>query len=189
MKPVETGGGEDAEILRAAAGNVHPLALVRPYAFPDPIAPLVAARRARRPIDIELLDRSFRALESSSDAIVVEGAGGLMVPFTETHSVADLFKLWELDVVIVAANRLGVVNHTLLTVDCARAYGLTVRAVVLNGISNDRSELAPRTNEALLKELLLTVPIVSFPYTTAPLDFLQLAALARDFSTQTLRRS
>jgi dethiobiotin synthetase len=188
MKPVETGGGEDAEVLRAAAGNVHSLSLVRPYAFPDPVAPLVASRRVRRPIDIELLDRSFRELEASSDAVVVEGAGGIMVPVTETHSIADLFRLWELDVVIVAANRLGVVNHTLLTVDCVRAHGLTVRAVVLNEVSNDRSELATRTNEALLKELMLTIPVVSFPHTQSPRDFVQLAALARDFSSQTIRR-
>ena len=68
------------------------------------------------------------------------------------------------------------------------ADGLTVRAVVLNAVSNDRSELAQRTNEALLKELMLTIPVVSFPYTATPNDVQILGALARDFSTQTLRR-
>lgn len=189
MKPVETGNGTDAETLCAAAGNRYPLELVRPYAFEEPVAPIVAARRARRRIDPDVLDRAFTTLETSSDAVVVEGAGGLLVPITETVSFANLFAQWELDVVVVAANRLGTVNHTLLTVDSAQSHGLTVRAVILNRLSNEQSDLAQRTNEALIKELLINIPVVSFPYTKTPGDFLQLAMLAREFSTQTLRRS
>jgi dethiobiotin synthetase len=188
MKPVESGDGDDAKHLRAAAGNLHPLELVCPYTYSEPLAPLVAARRARRSIDMDVLDTAFNTLHASADAIVVEGAGGLLVPITETHSVATLFKQWALDVVIVAANRLGTINHTLLTVECARAHGLTVRAVVLNTLSNNRSELAQRTNEALLKELMLTIPVLSFPYTASPNDAQILGALARDFPTQTFRR-
>lgn len=163
--------------------------IVRPYVFPDPVAPLVAARRMRARIDIETIHRNFDTLASDSDVVLVEGAGGLLVPYTESHSCATLFRELDLDVIVVAANKLGVVNHARLTVECAQAHGLRIRAVVLNTISNDRSDPSQRTNEALLKELLVSIPVVKFPQTSTPRDFLQLAALARDLSTSTLRRS
>src|SRR4051794_21451453 len=94
MKPIETGGGDDAERLLHAAGGTHPLALVRPIAFAEPLAPLVAARRARAPIDPGVLDAAFQRLAASVDVVVVEGAGGLLVPITEEESYATLFRRW-----------------------------------------------------------------------------------------------
>jgi dethiobiotin synthetase len=168
MKPVETGGGDDAVRLSIAAGDMYPLDLVRPISFAEPLAPLVAARRAHAPIDVAVLNAAFSQLRSMSDTIVVEGAGGLLVPVTDTETFATLFKRWELELIVVAANRLGAVNHTLLTVECARVHGLTVRGVVLNTISNGQSDVAERTNEALLKELLRSIPVVSVPYISTP---------------------
>lgn len=182
MKPVESGGSTDAEQLRAVSGVAYPMQLVRPYAFAEPLAPLIAARRARAPIEIAVLDTAFAELCSMSDAVVVEGTGGLLVPITETESYATLFKRWSLPLVIVAANRPGALNHALLTVEVARAHGLDVRAVVLNAVSSDRPGTAERTNQAVLKELLRTIPVVSFPYTTNTNDHAHLAILARELS-------
>jgi dethiobiotin synthetase len=170
MKPVETGGGDDAARLLAAAGDLYPIDLVRPIAFAEPLAPLVAAQRAGTPIDVRVLDTAFSQLRAMSDTIVVEGAGGLLVPVTETETFATLFKRWELELIVVAANRLGTVNHTLLTVQCAQAHGLTVRGVVLNTISNGPSGVAEQTNRALLEELLCTIPVVSVPHASTPYD-------------------
>jgi dethiobiotin synthetase len=181
MKPVESGPSTDAAQLRAASGVAYPMHLVRPVSFEEPLAPLVAGRRAHAPVDLALLDSAFAELCSMSDAIVVEGAGGLLVPITESESYATLFKRWDLPLVIVAANRLGVLNHTLLTVEVARAHGLDVRAVVLNTMSPDRPDLAERTNQAVLKELLRHIPVISFPYTATPTDPSHLATLAREF--------
>lgn len=185
MKPVESGGSTDAQQLLDASGIAYPMQLVRPFAFDEPLAPLVAARRARTRIDVNVLDAAFAELCTMSDAIVVEGAGGLLVPITETESFATLFKRWNLPLVIVAANKLGALNHALLTVEAALAYGIDVHAVVLNSISDERHGTAERTNQAVLKELLRTIPVVNFPYTRTPGDHTQLAALARELSSHT----
>lgn len=182
MKPVEMGGSTDAERLRTACGIAYPLPLVCPYVFEEHVAPLVAARRARTRIDTTLLDAAFAELCTMSDVIVVEGCGGLLVPITETDNFATLFNRWELPLVIVVPNKLGAVNHALLTVQAAHDHGIAVRAVVLNTLSNKRAGTPERTNQAVLKELLRTIPVVSFPYTNNPGDDAHLAMLARELS-------
>lgn len=180
MKPVESGGTDDATRLARAAGNAYPPSLVGPIALPDPLAPLVAARRAHQPISLDTLDRAFETLAGDSDAVIVEGAGGLLVPITETVSFATLFQRWSLDLVIVAANRLGAVNHTLLTVDAARAHGLTVRGIVLNTVAG-ASDLADQTNQALIAELR-DVPVWTFPFVSTPDDVPHLALVGADLA-------
>ena len=169
MKPVETGAGDDAIQLRTAAGNAHPLELIRPFAFDEPLAPSVAAQRAGQAIDVATLDAAFATLQQGSDVIVVEGAGGLLVPITKAETFATLFKRWELELVVVAANRLGAINHTLLTLGCARAYEIPIRGVVLNTISADPPGTAERTNLEVLRELA-GVPILEIPYEATSAD-------------------
>jgi dethiobiotin synthetase len=176
MKPVESGGSDDQQRLWRAAGGAFPMALVGPISLPDPLAPLVAARRARRPVDMARLDAAFAELRRESDAIVVEGAGGLLVPITETEHFGTLFRRWALELIIVAPKRLGTVNHTLLTVDAARALGLTVRGIVLNTVADADATLADQTNQALIAELR-DVPVLTFPYVSAPDDLHHLAEL------------
>lgn len=182
MKPVGRHAAGDIDRLRAACGIAYPAHLTQPVAFADAATPLVAARRARSPVEVGVLDQAFAELCTMSDAVVVEESGGLLAPITETENFATLFRRWGLDIVIVAANRLGAVNHTLTTVQIAQAYGLRVRAVVLTTLSRERGGTAERTNQALLKELLLTIPVVSFPYTEAPDNPRQIMALAHELS-------
>jgi dethiobiotin synthetase len=189
MKPIETGESTDAILLARAAGKAFPLSLVRPIALPEPLAPLVAARRAHVSVNLDTLDEAFRTLCASSEAIVVEGAGGLLVPITETETYATLFKRWKLELVIVAANRLGVINHTLLTVRAAQAEGIPIRAVVLNSIKKHTTTPAERTNLAVLKELLLPIPVVQFPYAQPPHRPSDLAAIMRKLSMNMLNRT
>jgi len=170
MKPVESGGSADAERLRTAAGMTHPMHLVCPISLAEPLAPLVAARRANITVDVQILDSAFSELCATSDAIVVEGAGGLLVPITETESFATLFKRWDLDLMIVAPNRLGTINHTLLTVRAARDHGLRVRAVVLNAVCGQPRDVAELTNLALLQELLPDVAVTQFAFMDRPGD-------------------
>lgn len=188
MKPVETGGSDDAERLREAAGARHPLRLVRPFSYPDPAAPLVAARRAGRPVDMDALDRAFGEITADSDDVIVEGAGGLLVPITEEESFATMFARWGLELVVVAHNRLGVLNHVLLTVAAAGARQIPVRAVVLNRLAPTERDIAERTNEAVLKELLRTVPVVSVPFIPPPHDARRLASVARTLRTSVIAR-
>jgi dethiobiotin synthetase len=183
MKPAETGivardGASDAERLRWATGDADPLDVVCPVTLAEPLAPWVAAERAGRPLDLPPLDSALARLETGRDAIVVEGAGGLLVPFTRALAFADLVARWALDLVVVAANRLGVINHTLLTVREAERRGLMVRAVALVDPPHAEHAVAERTNGDVLVELLAPVPVVRVPRLTA-VELHDLAALAR----------
>jgi dethiobiotin synthetase len=174
MKPVESGGSDDSACLQRAVGAAYPMRLVCPVSLPDPLAPLVAARRAGVTIDMCVLDDAFHELCSDADAVVVEGAGGLLVPITETESFATLFRRWNLDLLIVAPNRLGTINNTLLTVRAARDYGFTIRAVVLNTVSSQPEGIAELTNPALLRELLPDIPVVSVAFSDWPAKYPQI---------------
>lgn len=183
MKPIETGvvhgdTSSDAELLRAAAGGEDRPEDVCPVALAEPLAPEVAARRAGTTIDVAALDEAFANLAAGRDAIVVEGAGGLLVPITPSMAFDELFRRWRLELLIVAANRLGAINHTLLTVRAARAADLPVRGIVLNETYTARDDLAEATNLETLRVLLPGIPIYAFPFVARPLDRVALAAAA-----------
>lgn len=184
MKPIETGVlsgecGADATLLRAAAGGSDPPDDVCPVALTAPLAPLVAARGAGRRIDLEALDRAFARLCRRRAAVVVEGVGGLLTPITWTLANDGLFLRWGLDLVIVAANRLGALNHTLLTVRAASAARLLVRAVVLNDVPPVADRSLAETNHRTLARLLPGMPVLRFPRVPDPTDSRTLADAAR----------
>ena len=188
MKPLETGVDahpvstnattSDAERLRDAAGGVHALSAVRPYALHEPLAPMVAAARADVTISLSVLDEAAHTVSAGREVFVVEGAGGLLVPITPDVSFLDLFARWHCDLLVVAANRLGVLNHVLLTVRAAEASGLVVRAVVLTAADAEESTVAARTNYDALVSLLPHHVIVRFPWMHCVTDLDALAAAA-----------
>jgi dethiobiotin synthetase len=183
LKPVETGvpaGTEppDAALLHAASGTSHTLGSVCTFTFAEPLAPLVAAERAGQRIDLGALDAAFAGAIHGCDAIVVEGAGGLMVPVTEHATYAVLFARWRLGVIVVAANRLGVLNHAVLTVRAAEAAGLRVHAIVLNTVTGAPADLAASTNAGALRQLMPDHTILAFPYLSDPHHIPSLAAAA-----------
>jgi dethiobiotin synthetase len=119
MKPIETGVGSDgpldAQALREAAGVEDSLGEICPLQFALPAAPNVAAAAEGRGIDLAFLLRSFDALAARHDVMVVEGAGGLLVPTADTCDMGDLARQFELELIVVARMGLGTINHTLLT--------------------------------------------------------------------------
>jgi dethiobiotin synthetase len=163
MKPVETGDGDDGTRLWHVAGASDAVEDVAPIRFPDALAPVLAARRAGRAVDLAALDAAFARLTRDRDAVIVEGAGGLLVPFTDTLGFDGLCRRWSLDLVIVAANRLGVINHTRLTVRAAESAGLRVRAVVLSTLTTDPPDVAQETNLAALREFA-GAPVFALPF-------------------------
>lgn len=178
MKPVETGvkaddPASDAARLRDAAGENDPLEHVRPILISEPLAPWVALSRAGGTVDLNALDTAFNALTDARDAILVEGAGGLLVPLTRDLAYDGLFVGWGLDLIVVAGNRRGTLNHTMLTVRAAHDAGLRVRGVVLNALGPDRNGIAERTNLEALTELLEPIPVCPFPWIRKdrPLDY------------------
>jgi dethiobiotin synthetase len=135
LKPVETGvedAPEDAIRLGAAAADDSPLDDVCPYRLRAALAPLVAARRERVTVDPERIIALARRRASAADVLLVEGAGGLLVPIDARTTYADLALRLGFPLLIVAANRLGTINHCALTARAALAAGLTVRGFVLS---------------------------------------------------------
>ena len=116
-------------------------------------ARVVAAQRAGVTLDIARMDARVEALRARGP-MVVEGVGGALVEVVPGVAVADLGARWDLDVLIVAGNRLGVLNHTLLTVEAVAARGARIAGVVLNTVHPGEPTVAERTNAAELARLL-----------------------------------
>ena len=188
MKPIESGVVErpvsdrgpasDADRLRAACESTLPLSVVRPYLLEEPLAPMIAAARANITIDMAVLDAALAQVEQDADVVLVEGAGGLLVPIDLRMSYLDLFARWQLPLVLVAGNKLGVLNHVLLTVRATEAAGVPVRAIVLTSLFDRDASVAEATNFDALVTLLPTYVILRFPWVDRPDDLDALAAAA-----------
>jgi dethiobiotin synthetase len=167
MKPaqsgVEPGEPSDADRLRRAAGGEDPPELVCPYQFAVPLAPGVAARLAGVEIRMEVILEAARALLARHAALLVEGAGGLLVPLTPRQTYADLAVALRLPVLVVARAGLGTVNHTALTVEALRSRGLRVAGVVLNRTSPESDPSVPH-NAAEIERLSGAPVLASLPF-------------------------
>ena len=167
MKPAETGhamevGGpwpSDARTLAMAAGVLDPLEEVCPYVFSLPVAPIVAARREGRTIEIERIVDGFERLHARHDFVLVEGAGGISVPIGEfgendhLFDYADLAKLLGIPLLVVARAHLGTLNHSFLTVQYARSRGVPTVGIVLNGLDPALDDPSVEDNAALAEEM------------------------------------
>jgi dethiobiotin synthetase len=127
----ESGEEPDHDLLRRAARSAQADDEVAPYRYGPPTSPHLAAELAGEAISPERLLAAARRAGERADALVCEGVGGLLVPLTLGYLVRDLARDLGLPVAIVASSGLGTINHTLLSVEAARAVGLEVRAVVL----------------------------------------------------------
>jgi len=130
---VESAGGcppTDAKLLLEASGSSITLDEVCPYRFSAPMAPAEAAALEGKEISTERIAEAYSSIASKHDITLVEGAGGLLVPFTSKMLMADLVRFLDLPLVIAARAGLGTINHTCLTVEAARARGLDILGVV-----------------------------------------------------------
>jgi dethiobiotin synthetase len=165
FKPAETGidlgGPTDSELLERASAGPEPLAapLLR---LAEPLAPAVAAERAGHSLEPGAVEQRLQQLRSAGYTVVVEGAGGLLVPLAWGFDVADLAARHELAAIVVARAGLGTLNHVLLTAEALRSRGVALRGVVLNG-RGEPPDLAEQTNPSLLARLLTGVPVVVLP--------------------------
>ncbi|MEO6845992.1 MAG: dethiobiotin synthase [Chthoniobacterales bacterium] len=158
FKPISCGPSDDLLILRAAANNILNEDIVCPVQLPIAAAPYANERTGQPPVDVTLIRQTFRRLRANHRSILVEGVGGWLVPIRRYYFVHDLAKDLGLPVVIVVANRLGALNHTLLTIESIRASGLTCAGIILND-ANTASDPVADSNHGILQELL-NVPIL-----------------------------
>lgn len=171
MKPAETGCEErdgklfpqDAFYLKEASGCEESLEKICPYRLRDPLTPSIAAEREGVKIDLSSLESIYGEISSAHDVTLVEGAGGLLSPILPSFTYADFARLLKLPLLVVAANRLGVINHLLLTLEHVSCRGLRVLGYVLNQMESQSSLAADTNREALLS--LTAVPCLGeIPY-------------------------
>jgi dethiobiotin synthetase len=165
FKPVETGNqpGEksDSERLAAASGESNPLAMPL-LQLSEPLAPAVAAERAGLTLEREGIESRIAKFRDAGYTLIVEGAGGVMVPFAWNYSVLDLARAARLDAVVVGRAGLGTLNHVALTAMALADRGIELRAIVLNG-RRTPPDLAETTNPGALHRLVPGVPIFEVP--------------------------
>lgn len=177
MKPAETGCelrdgelfAEDAWRLKQAAECAQPIEKICPYRLPEPLAPSIAAERAGIRIDIDHLLTVVEEIRGAHDITLIEGAGGLMVPLLPSYTFADFARVAKLPVIVVAANKLGAINHLLLSLEHASCNGLTLLGYVLNRISDEVS-LAAETNREVLAGLTGVACLGELPYHRAGIE-------------------
>lgn len=138
MKPVvagrENGQWMDVEHLLAASNVSVSRQQINPYAFEQPIAPHIAAQQTGKEIDLLVIHQAYRKLSIKADIVIVEGAGGFLVPINLQQNGADLAQLLNLPVIVVVGMRLGCLNHALLTAQAVRSTGLILAGWVANCI-------------------------------------------------------
>jgi dethiobiotin synthetase len=149
---LDSGGEPDHGLLRRAAGSVQPDDAIAPYRYGPPVSPHLAAELAGEGIDPARLLRAARAAAAGADHLVCEGVGGLLVPLTLGYLVRDFARDLGLPVVIAANPGLGTINHTLLTIEAARAVGLEVALVALTPWPGDPS-VVQRSNRDAIERL------------------------------------
>ena len=156
MKPVETGClvendqlvAQDAAFLRQISGCTTSPAIITPYMFREPLAPALAD--TGQEIDLAHIAYCYKELTASHDIVLVEGAGGLLVPLTERQNFLDLAVHLDLPLLVVARNILGTINHTALTVRVA-SERCRVVGIVLNMVTEEVQDVSQTSNAEALQ--------------------------------------
>jgi dethiobiotin synthetase len=162
MKPFCSGGLGDVRLLQSLQKGELSDREMNPYFFGKPLAPLVAAKKGAKPIRSDQVVQKIQRIAMRCDCLLIEGSGGLLVPLGPNFSVADLIKRLKCAVVIAARNRLGTINHTLLTVSALREKGISFNNQTVVLMPSGKKDLSSRTNVKVL-DRLLTCPVVEIP--------------------------
>lgn len=140
----------DALFLKESGAMNEPLSAINPYAFREPLAPGIAAEREKRKVSFLFIQKTLNRLKKKYRVILIEGAGGLLVPLSGKKTNLDLIKALKAPVLLVARLGLGTINHTLLTLECLKKNGIDVKGVILNQTTPEYS-IAEKTNPEVLK--------------------------------------
>jgi dethiobiotin synthetase len=158
MKPICCGDRRDAELLLSAGSDGLTVDDVNPVWLKTPAAPIVGSLIEKVEVDIDRILAAFHALQKKVEHVVVEGTGGWMVPIRADYFTSDLAVAMRLPVLAIASNRLGCLNHAVLTVRSILGHGLRCLGVVLNN-SETSGDIASLTNADILKKIL-DVPLL-----------------------------
>jgi len=192
FKPVaagcdENGHNDDAQALRVASGMPLAYGQVNPYCFRHAIAPHIAARHSGVRIELPRILISYRELAGQADEVIVEGAGGLLVPLNDRQNGADLAKELDLPVIVVVGMRLGCLNHALLTMRAIADYRLECAGWVANVLDADMDALQENIEalrERITAPLLGVVPYLAEPDAKTVAQHLDINLLERGSSNE-----
>ena len=162
LKPVCSGGRDDARALHAALDGALTLDEINPWYFRAPIAPLLAARLEKRTVILAQVLAHIRALQNSFAVTLIEGAGGLLSPLGENFASRDLIAALRARPIIVASNRLGVVNHILLTLEALPKNRRPDAVIIL--VSPRNPDPAAGSNARVLRPYLAQQELFTLPW-------------------------
>ena len=170
MKPVAAGEdfvngtwvNDDVLKLEAASNVKAPRELINPYSFKQAIAPHIAAEKAGVNIEVNVIKQAFDALTQLADVVIVEGAGGFLVPINSDETMADLAAALNIPIVLVVGMKLGCINHSLLTVEAIKSRNLQLHGWVANQI--EPNMLMFEENEASLAARIKQPKLFSLGY-------------------------
>jgi dethiobiotin synthetase len=171
MKPLESGAlcfesapiPRDAFYLKEIAGVQDDLDLINPYCFQAPLAPGVAAEQEGVEVDLQRIKEAYEELKRRHQFMVVEGAGGLLVPIANGTLLPELIKVFDLPLLLVARSSLGTINHALLSLLYCQREGLEVVGIVINKSTPD-ADPAEASNPRYITQFSTAPLWGSFPY-------------------------
>ena len=152
-KPVCCGDREDAELLLEASENAEPIEAINPVWYQAPVTPSVAAELESKPVALGDIRSHAESMAERHEILVMEGVGGWEVPMSGSETFADMAEGLGWPTVLVVANRLGALNHTLLTEHAIRDRGLHLAGVIINHLIEDH-DIAMTTNRVVLEDLI-----------------------------------
>jgi len=138
---------------------------ISPYTFEFPSSPHLASSLERRKISIERIKKSFKSLEKAFNFVVVEGVGGALVPLSKRKLVIDAAKELNLPVLIVVGNKLGAINHTLLTIEALKARKMKIAGVIFNSLRSKESDIILKDNPKIIEAISGQKSSGSLPWT------------------------
>lgn len=162
MKPFCTGVRSDVTFLQSLQAGALRDDEANPYWFRSPLAPLIAARKERKGLELVVAVSCIRKLAQNCEVLLVEGAGGVLVPVTERADIADVIAQLDCEVIIVGANRVGVINHTKLTLEAL--FSRQVRRIKVVLMEQSRADASSTGNARYLREMPGNTEVFSFPF-------------------------
>lgn len=138
--------------------------LICPYIFDFAASPHLAAKLQRKAIDINKIKRSFKILIKHFDSVIVEGVGGALVPINKNKLVIDIAKDLKLPAIIVVGNKLGAINHTLLTIEALKKRNINIIGIIFNNISKIDNKTILEDNSKIVKQISKENILGTLPY-------------------------
>ncbi len=179
MKPFAASGVrpgfDDADILASAARTGDPRSLINPQFFSVPASPYTAARVLGARADVATVLARFGELQRLHESVIVEGMGGIMTPILGDYFVADLIREMGLRALIITGNRIGTINHTVMTIRTCKEYKIPIRGIIINMLDRtgyDSAGLTQDLGELTGCNILGAVPRLDSPDAKGMADIL-----------------